>query len=221
VALSGAEGFGSSRAAIAARWNSQLKTVIYIRKRYPTDANYVVFRPIAEGISRAWVGMKGAAQLVRISFAGAARLVATANKSRAGSADVAGVITHEMGHMIGLLHEHQRPDRNSYVKVDWENVEGNGASDCDGTLKNRYGDFCTDSDYGNPRDRRCLPCQHDFLGKAVGKYDYDSIMHYFRYHAAKDESKPTITALRDPNKPLGWCKTPSDGDLDAVRYLYK
>ena len=33
-----------------------------------------------------------------------------------------GTILHEMGHIIGLLHEHTRPDRNSYVSVSYANV---------------------------------------------------------------------------------------------------
>lgn len=31
-------------------------------------------------------------------------------------------ILHELGHIIGLMHEHQRPDRDNYLRVQWSNV---------------------------------------------------------------------------------------------------
>jgi hypothetical protein len=34
-----------------------------------------------------------------------------------------GVAIHELGHALGLIHEHQRSDRNNYVKIFLENVE--------------------------------------------------------------------------------------------------
>ncbi len=33
-----------------------------------------------------------------------------------------GHILHELGHCIGLLHEHQRPDRDNFVTVHWDNI---------------------------------------------------------------------------------------------------
>lgn len=32
------------------------------------------------------------------------------------------ILIHELGHVIGLIHEHQRYDRDKYVKVIYENV---------------------------------------------------------------------------------------------------
>ena len=34
-----------------------------------------------------------------------------------------GVIIHELMHMLGFAHEHQRPDRDTMVTVNWANVE--------------------------------------------------------------------------------------------------
>lgn len=33
------------------------------------------------------------------------------------------VVLHEIGHAFGLLHEHQRPDRDAFVAVDYSNVQ--------------------------------------------------------------------------------------------------
>lgn len=33
-----------------------------------------------------------------------------------------GVWRHEMGHALGLIHEHQRPDRDTYVRIHWDRL---------------------------------------------------------------------------------------------------
>jgi len=35
----------------------------------------------------------------------------------------ASIIRHELGHLIGLHHEHQREDRDKYIKVNWNNIK--------------------------------------------------------------------------------------------------
>ena len=32
------------------------------------------------------------------------------------------VVTHELFHVLGRLHEHQRQDRDYYVKIMWDNI---------------------------------------------------------------------------------------------------
>src|SRR5262245_38436612 len=60
-------------------------------------------------------------------------------------------LIHEMGHTIGLWHEHQREDRDSYVTVHLENVRSD-----------KRGNF--------PR--------HVDDGSDLGAYNYESVMHY-------------------------------------------
>jgi hypothetical protein len=59
-------------------------------------------------------------------------------------------IVHELGHALGLFHEHQRPDRNAFVTYNAGNVQAG-----------KQGDFN-------------IPPQ----AQPLGRYDYGSVMHY-------------------------------------------
>lgn len=59
---------------------------------------------------------------------------------------------HETGHIIGLFHEHNREDRDDFVRVDL---------DCADFFYQLAGDFEIEGD-----------------SEAIGPYDFDSIMHY-------------------------------------------
>jgi hypothetical protein len=67
--------------------------------------------------------------------------------------DLKGHVLHELGHCIGLVHEHQRPDRDEYVIILWENI-----------LPEYYFNF----------EKRNNP----LIVESNYEYDYDSIMHY-------------------------------------------
>ena len=42
-----------------------------------------------------------------------------------------GTILHELGHVLGFRHEHQRSDRDTYITIDIDNVPGNARSQFD------------------------------------------------------------------------------------------
>ena len=75
-------------------------------------------------------------------------------------------IVHESGHALGLIHEHQRSDRDTYVTINFSNVPG-GASD---------GNFIL------------IPTSTN-----NGAYDFFSIMHYGRKTLAVNPAIDTIT----------------------------
>ena len=104
----------------------------------------------------------------------------------------AGSIMHEIGHLLGLEHEHTRPDRDQYIQIHWENISADKQHNFDAA----------------PASSR-LP----------GAYDYDSIMHYGT-HNFSSNGQPTITALDGVSHNLGQRVAPSTGDLQAIADLY-
>ncbi|PHV10939.1 M12 family metallopeptidase [Chitinimonas sp. BJB300] len=125
-----------------------------------------------------FVGMQGGGQLISI-----------ANGCNAGRA------AHEMMHALGWVHEHMRPDRDSYVKLNTENIKTDFLSDF---TKQGYSDV----------DR-------------LSDYDYDSIMHYNAWEFTKNGQK-TIVPLKSGIAPerLGQRNNLSPGDVASVQKFY-
>ena len=78
---------------------------------------------------------------------------------------------HELGHAIGLWHEHTRPDRQDYIKIIWSNIKE--------TAKTNFWS------YNHPN-------------AADVEYDFGSIMHYPETAFAINKRKPTIEIIYKP-----------------------
>jgi len=103
-----------------------------------------------------------------------------------------GTVLHELGHVLGMAHEQSRPDRDSYIKVNFDNVQ-------DG-----------------------MEVNFGIEPKAYMRtsYDYLSIMHYDAYAFAKTPGVPTmerIDGLHDMGQRSGLAA--SDVDQLAAMYL--
>ena len=97
---------------------------------------------------------------------------------------------HEIGHTVGLWHEQSREDRDSFVRILFENIEDGREHNFD---------------------------QHVTDGDDVGEYDYGSIMHYPR--DAFSTNGPTIIPLIE-GASIGQRDGLSRRDIAAVNFLY-
>ncbi|MFK8075511.1 MAG: M12 family metallopeptidase [Granulosicoccus sp.] len=122
-----------------------------------------------------WVGRQGGEQQVWV-----------------GPNCTTGSVMHEIGHVLGLEHEHTRPDRDQHITIHWENISAD---------KTHNFDIATPA------------------STTLGEYDYGSIMHYGRYNFSF-AGQPTITPIFGSANSIGQRTAPSAGDLAAVSTLY-
>ncbi|XP_042162873.1 hatching enzyme 1.2-like [Oncorhynchus tshawytscha] len=103
-----------------------------------------------------------------------------------------GIVSHELMHALGFVHEQSRSDRDRHVSIIWENIRKG--------QKHNFKKYQTNN-----------------LNTV---YDYGSIMHYGRYAFSEDGS-PTIIPKPDPNTPIGQRDGPSVLDIQKINLLYE
>ena len=141
------------------------------------QASYVTFkRGAATHACFSSVGRQGGEQFVYLTASG--------NCSRR-------TLVHEIGHTVGLWHEHSRNDRDTWIRVNYANV-------LDGQAYNFI----------------------DAVGKSEGRYDYCSVMHYGTYAFSKNRL-PTLQLLKPSHcaQQVGSADVLSRGDVTAAARL--
>ena len=144
-----------------------------------------------------------------------------------------GTVTHLVLHALGLFHEHQRPDRDTFVKLVTTNIDGDRVGGNKGTTK-------YDVLFG-----KAGPGQSLWVNATESKpYDYSSIMHNGPCHYSVSEEfgggnagcslEPSLVAnppsnLKSPSPATKYWGSPSDignratlspGDVSLLSLLY-
>lgn len=149
---------------------------------HSNETNYVVF-VFSDKWCSSYVGMLGGRQEIRCAI---------------GKNFKAGSLIHEILHCLGFYHEHQRPDRDNFVRINYSNVKRNA-------------DF-----------EKLSPT----IVRTIGDYDYGSIQHYPRRiineNLVVNTKIDTIEPLQslDFETILGQRGALSSKDVTAINTLY-
>ncbi|CAL4064917.1 unnamed protein product, partial [Meganyctiphanes norvegica] len=100
-------------------------------------------------------------------------------------------IVHELLHALGFYHEHQRPDRDQFVRINWNNVAERKNFD-------KYWD--------------------QYASYANTKYDIDSIVHYQHNEGSRNHHQSVIQGI---HKQIPSRDTLSKTDIKALNQHYK
>ncbi|KAJ5880164.1 zincin [Penicillium subrubescens] len=126
--------------------------------------------------------------------------------------------THELGHVLGLLHEHQRPDRERTVNYHCENLSPN----CTGGATMPAGSDCCS---GAPPG--CCGNAHNFdiisgLGKSYEyQYDVNSVMHYVSQAFALPGTFTLTPVNTTVTLPTAHPSNPDVPDFERVCKIYE
>jgi uncharacterized protein (TIGR03437 family) len=154
-----------------AYWNNNTPIKILPRTG---QANYVQFNAVSDStFCASSIGMLGGRQSIQL-----------------GSGCPTNAIIHELGHALGLMHEQSRNDRNTWLTVQYENIDNT-----------TYAQFQQET---NSRD--------------LGYYDFDSIMQYsnFGFSADGNSDLESVPA----GIPLGQGTGLSAADIDNISRVY-
>ncbi|CAJ0584267.1 unnamed protein product, partial [Mesorhabditis spiculigera] len=129
-------------------------------------------------------------------YSGVGKLGGQQEISLGSGCETLGIAAHEIGHSLGLYHEQSRPERDTYIRVNFQNIA---------------------SGYTGSFDKRS-PALSQSLGIP---YDYGSVMHYAINSFSKSFGSDTITPLRSQfSYTIGNRVEPAFYDYKAVNLMY-
>nr|QNH72399.1 toxin candidate TRINITY_DN16138_c0_g1_i1 [Ceriantheomorphe brasiliensis] len=114
--------------------------------------------------------------------------------SLGSNCDVRGHVIHELMHAVGFLHEQNRPDRDKYVKILWDNIKTK--------MTHQF--------------KRYNKEEVTSLGES---YDYLSIMHYTDKEFSRNGLK-TLESKVEPTSKIGQLHGFSAIDIKQINKLY-
>lgn len=178
--------------------NSPIKFV-----KHSAESHYVVFKATTHNVCSSQVGLVGGRQEILLG-------------KNCGYTN----ILHEMGHLIGLQHEHNRPDASKHLELNLEAINPSYITN--------FKSWDSETAYEGMKI--------DLSSQGYGDYDIHSIMHYgnnafsrCNKNTAKEfywENPPkgvackTMKALGEDDLKIGMHKQLTRKDRRKVKYLY-
>lgn len=157
-------------------WN--LMTNVEFVKR-TTQTDYVNITTVVEGKCWSRLGRIGGSQTLNLDEDACTRV---------------DTVVHELGHAVGLKHEHQRTDRDEFVRIHLDRV-------CPAAERSNFVTY--------------------WQGIPIGEYDLTSRMHYHpTAFGCKDHNGNRMTTVQSLGDPINAAPRLSVGDLAAVRRIY-
>jgi hypothetical protein len=156
------------------------KTCIRFIPRRKNDPDFII---IENGATGCWssVGRIGGGQIVNLQSPACLQTIGTP--------------IHELLHAVGFMHEQNREERDTFVSINFENVETGRERNFEKSKKG----------------------ESTGLGVA---YDFGSVMHYSIVAFSKN-GKPTILAKVQTSTEIGQRNGLSKKDVEKVRKMYK
>lgn len=167
--------FAAKRLLKRAFTSFEKRTCIRFKKRH-NETDYVVFSTPTDGFCSSYIGRMGGQQVVNIGE----------------DCQKIGSYKHELMHLLGILHEQSRPDRDEYIDIMYDNID-----------KIYWDNFH----------------KYVLVDALKGAFNFASIMMYPNKAFSKN-GNDTIDAIGDRELRFGQRERFSIGDVREINELY-